>query len=268
MTGIPTELATHAVAYTLVLARLAGLFVFAPMLASTAVPLKVRSLFAVMLAAALYPTIATIVVPPATDIFGLLPLVIGESLVGVTIGLLAAIPIFSVQLAGLIMSQQMGISLAAAYNPALDTESDVMGELLLYVAFSVFIFSGGLESLFLCVGHSFQTLPVGGFVPAMAPATLLISLISAGFELAIRVSAPVLVIILLETLASAFVMKTIPQINILTIGFAIKIVLGLLGLTLAIATIDRVVGDDVTGVSRVIFNWVQSLGPAPAPSAD
>lgn len=256
---------SHAIGFLLVLSRLGGLFVFAPILASTTVPLRARAMFAIMLAAAMYPTVSLTAAPSGDlDIASLLPIVLSEALVGLSIGLLAAIPIFSVQLAGMVMGQQMGLSLAGVYNPAIESESDTLGEILLYMAMGVFVILGGLEALFLAVARSFERVPMGGFGIARVPLDHLTGLVSAGFELALRVAAPLLCIILLETIATAFIMKTIPQLNIMSIGFALKILLGFLAIVAALAAVHQVIGDHVSGAIRFISHWAQTLCLRPA----
>jgi flagellar biosynthesis protein FliR len=53
--------------------------------------------------------------------------------------------------------------------------------------------------------------------------------------------------------------KTMPQLNVLSVGFAIKIIAGLLMLTFALYAIRDVVGDEVTRVLSDIQRWVASL---------
>ena len=74
-------------------------------------------------------------------------------------------------------------------------------------------------------------------------------------ELALRISAPVLAIILIETIATGFLMKTMPQMNIMSIGFAIKIVLGFAALIAAMGAIDATISGHVVEVGRALMSW-------------
>src|SRR5262249_53461138 len=140
--------------------------------------------------------------PIELNLFSLAPSIFGETLIGLSIGLLAALPMFAAQLGGLIMSQQAGITLGQVFNPSLDIEADVFGQLLQYVAIFAFVSLGGLDSLFLSLASTFTRVPVAGATASLAPTDLLVGVAGSGFDLALRVSAPVLCIVLIETIAS------------------------------------------------------------------
>jgi flagellar biosynthetic protein FliR len=136
--------------------------------------------------------------------------------------------------------------------------------LLLYTAMAAFMALGGLEAAFLAVARGFEHMPPGamaaGGVGGMgggAESALgrAVALLHSGFELALRVAAPVLCILMLETLAAGLVMKTMPQLNILSIGFAVKIVLGFMALTAAVYAVGEAVGEGVQGGLRAVLMW-------------
>ncbi|MBX3386108.1 MAG: flagellar biosynthetic protein FliR [Phycisphaeraceae bacterium] len=260
----------HTVPFLLVLFRLSGLFVFAPVLSGTIVPSKVRVLMCVMLAAGMYPAVSH---EPAdwsgVDALSLGWIVAGETLIGLAIGLVAALPIYAAQLGGLIMGQQMGMGLANVYNPALDVEGDTVGQLLLFMAMTVFIALGGLEVLFLAVAGSFASIPAGfaltggsNDVGSLSAGwlDLLVGVLGSGMDLAVRVAAPVLCIIMLETVAMGFVMKTMPQLNVLTIGFAVKVLIALLGLVLALKAIEQSMHEEIVQVMRAVIRVFGGAG--------
>lgn len=273
----------HVEPFLLVLFRLSGLFIFAPMLASPMIPVRVRTLVVLMFTVALYPTLAAgspagdAPAVPEIDLFSLIAAGFFEVLIGAAIGLLASLPMFAAQLGGLVGGQQLGLGLAGIYNPALDTESDVLGQLLVYVALAVFAAAGGLELCFIALARTFEHIPPGGaFLHAgrilggadgggggggVGVTGLLVGMIGSGFEVGLRIAAPVLGIVLLETIAAAFLMKTIPQINIMSIGFAVKVVLGIFILALSMGALTEALGDDVRNACDRIILWASSPGP-------
>ena len=250
----------HIAPFLLVLFRISGLFVFAPMLGGAIIPLRVRTLICLAFAIAIYPGLPIDhVAPTSLDLFSLGPAVMAEVLIGTAIGLLAALPIYAVQLGGLIMGQQAGMGLAQVYNPALETESDVLGQFLLYAALVTFVLMGGLEALFVATGASFGSVPAGKAALGMAPTELMTGLVGSGFELALRIGAPVLCIILIETIASALLTKTIPQINIQSIGFAVKVLITLLVLAASSGAIMHATGTDIADTLDIILAWSENI---------
>jgi flagellar biosynthetic protein FliR len=273
-----TPLIPHLVPFLLVLFRLGGLFIFAPMIGSPVVPVRVRTLIALIFAVGLYPTLAASPSRVPLDLFSIGFAAFFEVLIGAGIGLIAALPMYAVQLGGQVGGQQLGLGLAGIYNPAVDTESDVFGQLLLYVALSIFAAMGGLELAFISVAHTFGHIPPGeawanasvlvgggGGHGRLVLGDLMLGLVTSGFDVALRISTPILGIILLETLATAFLMKTIPQLNIMSIGFGTKVILGLFILTVSVGALSEVIGDDVRHTCDAMVRWAAGdplpLGP-------
>jgi flagellar biosynthesis protein FliR len=250
----------HVAPFALVVSRIAGLMVLTPLLANRLLPRRFRALIAIMFAAAVYPGLAgQWHLAPDADLVTLLPLLASELLIGVSIGFLAGLPIVGLDAAGYLMGHQMGLGLARVYNPEVGEDTDIMGQLLMYIGLAIFVSIGGLESMFLALMSTFEQVPVGAFAADRLPMDVILGVLSSAFELAIRVSAPVLCIVLLLMIAMGFVMKTMPQINILSVGFALKIIFGLGILILALIAIQSAATDEIIRVTNLIVQWAQSL---------
>ncbi|MBL0927097.1 MAG: flagellar biosynthetic protein FliR [Phycisphaerales bacterium] len=249
----------HVPVFCVVLARMTGLFVFAPLLSSAAVPRRIKALLAVALALAVYPTIdhaAAAALP--LDLYVLGPLMASELLIGVTIGLVAALPMMSVQLGGLIMGQQMGIGLAGIYNPVMEIDGEQIGQLLFYVMLLSFLAVGGLELMYGAVVHTFAAVPPGGFSVTRAPLDLLVGVIASGFVLALRMAMPLLAIIFLENIAIGFLGRTLPQLNIMSMGFPLRILIGMFVVTASVTAFGHAMGGELERAIGVIERWALS----------
>ena len=71
-----------------------------------------------------------------------------------------------------------------------------------------------------------DSVPLGGFRVDGAVIDLILGLLTSMLHLAFRVAAPLLCLVFLETVAMGFIARTVPQMNILSIGFALRIVIG------------------------------------------
>jgi flagellar biosynthetic protein FliR len=255
MVGIETIYA-GGIAVLVVAFRFAGLLLFSPVLAGAAIPESAKIFLVVVLAAAVFPGLEQSWHRPHTfSLLTLAQLFVTETLIGAAIGFVASIPILAVQLGGQIMGQQMGMGLAQIYNPELDANTGVVDQLLFYGALAVFISFGGLEAVFIAMTNTYQHIPLGSMTLTALPLELVVGTLAAGYELAVRVAAPVVAIMLIETVASAVLMKTIPQINILTIGFSIKTIAGLAGLAAATSSIMLVFSDEAARVLTMLTDW-------------
>jgi len=249
----------HAPPFVLVLTRLSGLLIWVPLLSAAMVPTQVKAFLSLALAAAVYPTVAPAVVPLRLDLYELAPLMASELLIGASIGLLATVPLVTAQLAGLIMGQQMGLGLAQVFNPTVDIEGDNLGQILFFASMSAFLVCGGLDALYSALVHTFSTVPLGGFAMDRAPLDLLVSLVAAGFAVALRVSMPVLLILALENVAIGFISKSVPSLNIMVFGFPIRVMLGLLIVVLGVGAMLGAIMAGITDDIERLETWVWSL---------
>lgn len=245
-----------AAPFALVAFRLAGMLIGAPLVSAQAVPLRFRALLAVMLAAAVFPALpGALHGAPAVDLAGLAGLAATELLLGVSIGVLASLPLTGLMLGGHMMGHQMGLAIAESFNPETNSDSSAVGQLLYFLGVYTFLALGGLDALLVGVLNTFHTLPIGAMAITDAPLDLFLGVLSSSWELAVRVAAPVLGVILMVLIAMGVIMKTMPQINILSIGFAVKILVGLGTLTLTLIAVEEAVGDELHDVLDAILLW-------------
>ncbi len=249
----------HVTSFSLVLARIGGIFLFAPALGSPIIPARIKGLIVVALTFVVYPSVAATPIAGPVDLISLAPMMLGETLIGLSIGLIVAIPVMSVQMGGLLIGQQMGLGLGTVYNPAIDADGDVIGQVLFYLALAIFMAIGGLELIHIAVMRTFEHVPLGAFTTGQAPLELLTGVVASGYALAIRVAAPVLCIIMLETISTGVLMKTVPQLNVLTFGFPIKIIAASTMLIAALPFIDQAVRGETIAVIDSVFLWIRGL---------
>jgi len=223
----------------LVVFRLSGLAIFAPVIGSPAVPVKVKALLVFLLGVATYPALAAGPLAGqhvSLSLGGLAPLIVCELLVGAVIGFLAVLPMVAMQMGGLVMGQQMGLGFARVYNPAMDDEGDVLEQALFFLGLATFLAMGGLEQMTLAVLRSFEYVALGGVGDVIRVGghgldnglmRLLTGVLLAATELALRVSAPLVCLFFLETVAMGFLSKSMPALNLMALGFPMRIIMGL-----------------------------------------
>jgi len=254
----------HAIPFLLVLFRLAGVFIAAPLLSSTMLPMRFKFLIAFMLAAVVYPVLpGAMQTAPTFDLFALLPMMVAEALIGFVLGVLAAVPLQCLEASGTLMGQQMGFGLARVYNPELDAEVDLLGQLMFYLGFGAFLALGGLGHLIGAIVETFRRVPIGGSGLIAAPLEGFLSLLLSGLELALRVSAPVTAIILLLVIVFGVIGKTMPQMNVMNIAFTFKVAAGLGIIALSTLSISNVAGDEVAHALRFAQRWASGLEARP-----
>lgn len=240
----------HLAPFLLVLFRMSGIFFFAPMLGSMTVPVKAKIILTLSLSLCVYPmllqpgsaalaNVAPVVAHPISVY--MLPVAVAmELLVGYVIGFGASLPMLGMQIAGQINDQQMGLGFGSIFNPDIDAQLGAVAQFYYLLGTTLFLIIGGDRVLLSTMVGSFGHIPLGGFEMTHDIFTLIIGLLTAAFELALRVSAPLLCLIFLETVAMGFLARTVPQLNILSVGFPIRIIAGLCILIASLAVVIHV----------------------------
>lgn len=220
--------------FSLVLARVSGLVMTAPILGASEVPMRVRALLALAFALVIAPTqVATSDVLAAGTI-GYLLTIVSELLVGVALGIGVMLLLAGMQIAGQIISQMSGMSLAEVFNPSLDAEVPLFSQLLYFFALAIFVSIGGQRLMLAAMLDTFVTIPAGtASIENHLPETLA-ALLGQSFSLGVRAAAPAATALLLATLVLGLVSRTLPQLNVLTFGFGVNalVTFGTLSLSL------------------------------------
>lgn len=257
-----SPLLPHVVPWSLVFTRVLGLMIFLPMMSGGSIPVKFRALLGAMIAVCAY---AMPEVRASADVdVGLIelgPLLLEEMVIGMGIGAIAGLPFVAIEIAGHVMGYQMGFALAQAYNPELDVNLNSIGSMLFLIALTIFAGIGGLEALFIGLLETFETLPVGTYDTRQSPVETLLDVLTAGTEVAISIAMPVLAVVMLILIAIGFVMKTMPQINVMSVGFALKIVAGTAMLAVAVFTIDDAIAAFTEHGVLEAIGWSRTLVP-------
>lgn len=242
----------------LVAARLGGLALFAPVYGSPVIAGRIKAFLFLGLAVVSLPVLTASGVFAGTaelTLWALLAAIAVEVAVGAIIGFIALIPMLAMQTGGLIMAQQMGLGFARFYNPAMGDEADVLENLLFLLALVTFIGLGGIDWTALAVLNSYQYVAVTGLSLDWSFASMLSGLIMAAFEIGMRVAAPLLALVFLETVAIGFISKTVPQLNILSLGFPLRIMIGLATIIVGVVVLEGVLIDFIDDVLGVMMNW-------------
>lgn len=223
--------------FVLTAARVSGLFLVSPALSPSGVPRRVKVGLAVMVALVVFPVLpaasASLDVGAMT-LGAFLVGMIGELAIGVTIGLVAAFVMAGLEMAGLFIGQQTGLALANVINPISGTSVSVMGRFYSLFGLVIFLIIGGHRMLVAAILKSFQAVPLAGAwqgqpgagAAAEPIALRIVSLSGQIFAIAVAVSAPVVLALVLTTLALGLIARTVPQLNILAVGFPVRIWLG------------------------------------------
>jgi len=163
----------------------------------------------------------------------------GEMLLGATFSFGFIMAYGATQVAGRLLDVQMGFGVASVLSPTTQAPSPVVGSMFGMAFVAVFLALDGHHVLLQALSVSVRTIAPGQVVESIAWSGLL-EHSSIVFVFGLALAAPVMFALLLADLALAVFARSMPQLNVFILSFALKIVLGLCGLALSIRVAERV----------------------------
>jgi flagellar biosynthesis protein FliR len=246
--------------FTLVLARLAGLTATAPAYGASEIPLRIRALLALTLGLLILPTQWHTAVEYPENVMLYLVMVGCEAAIGACLGLGVLIVMHGMTLAGEMVGHACGLTMAEVLDPSLDESVPLFSRLLFLVSLTVFLCLGGHRMVMAGLLETFQTIPAGKGTLPDSLADGLVTLTSQSFVLGVRAAAPVVTALLLATLLLGLLGRTLPQLNVLSVGFGLSAMLAFAGLALTFGTAVWAFADQIQPSLQTVLN---ALTPHP-----
>ena len=211
--------------FLMTLARVAGLFVFVPIPGMGSRSTQARIVLSLCMAMALFPNWPH---PPADlpggEIAGWL---IAETALGIGIGLTVSFVLEGFYVAAQIMGLQAGYAYASTIDPNSQADSSVL-VIFAEMAVGLLFFALGLDREVIgTFARSMQVAPAGSFVLARGVAAQLLFLGGMMFSTGVRLSLPIVAVLLLIDISLALLGRVNAQLQLLTIAFPVKMMVAL-----------------------------------------
>jgi flagellar biosynthetic protein FliR len=264
LTAIAPEIGTAWLGFVALLAlRIAATFAMTPVLYAVPLPASVRVLLVLSLSVALASGIS-LPTGSETDWDSFLTAAIAELALGATLGLGILLAFGAFVVAGQLLDVQLGFGIAQVIDPVTARPVPILTSAFQYLAIVVFFLLNGHHALLRGIRYSVERFPVGApwslvnaVEPLMKQATGLFSL---GFALA----APVVFCILLVEFVLGVVGRNLPQMNMFAMGIPVKIVVGLIALSLWFSGIGGVMTRVYASIATTWDAIFVAANPLPA----
>lgn len=215
--------------------RFAVLAATLPLLELRTVPPLWRFGLAACFSAALAPGIAAGLAPGTLDLSwsSLVMEALRSLVVGALLGFTVNLVFTAVRFAGSVAGMQVGFAIVNAFDPMSNSQISVISQLYYLTSVLIFFAVGAHHILVTAMFQSCLVVPPYAPVDPAAGAWHVVQEFSQVFSLGLRIAAPVIVVLLLVSASMGVVVKTVPQINVLVVGFPVKIAVGLVTLGLS-----------------------------------
>jgi flagellar biosynthesis protein FliR len=219
--------------FMLVIARIAPLFIVAPMFSSKMIPARVKGVAAVGLAVGIAP-LATAGERLPIDVMSLAEIAAKELIVGLAFAFAIAVLFAAVNAAGGLLDTLIGFSFGALVDPITGNNSSIVGQLYAFTGVAIFIAVNGDAWVIQGLFRTYELVPlvdqpsvsslVGGVQEAF----------SGIFVAALELAAPVVLAVILTDAAFGVVSRVVPQLNVFAVGFSAKVTVALLVLSVSL----------------------------------
>jgi flagellar biosynthetic protein FliR len=212
--------------WSMVFLRAGGLLVVFPVFSSPSVPTRLRVALGAMLAFLIAPGLPAI--PwEAAGLSGLVGRMTVEVAVGILFGSICRFIFYAMELAGALISAEIGLSLPAGFNPMGSTQGTLPGAMLSFLGVVLWLSLDLHHWLLVGFKRSFELLPVG--VAQLSEPVLNEVLTWAGlvFVVGLQISAPVMAVSFIISLVFAVLGRAVAQMNVFTESFAVRLFVGL-----------------------------------------
>ncbi len=221
-------------AFILVFIRVSSIILMIPVFGDTVVPSLVKWSLSLLIALMLFPLVRSGIGPLGN--LGVFPLALrigGELLIGISIGFTARFIFAGIQMGGELLGFQMGFSIASVIDPTSNVQVSVVSEFMYMISLLLFLGVDAHHIIISAISESYQVLSPLSVHYSGEFTQVMLRLSQEVFMIAVKISAPVMAVLLFTNVALGVVARTVPQINIFIVSFPLQISVGLLfvGLT-------------------------------------
>lgn len=182
-------------------------------------------------------------------------LLIGETLIGVIIGFYVSIIFAAFSTAAQFFAFQMGFSASAVYDSLSQVENPLLGQFFNFAAILLFLQNHWFQKLFLTgLRQTFISLNVFNLIDGREKlVTFLLKGLSNLFADAFVIALPIMGTLVLITVCTGLLSKAAPQMNLLSEGFPVMILLSFFLLLMIFKPLsDFFIRSFSTGISELI----------------
>lgn len=246
--------------WLLIFVRIASFVFIAPIFGQSAIPNQAKIGFSFFVSFVLYH----LVDPVSFDHIGIISysmMIIKEVLTGLLIGYAANICNSIVFFAGNIIDMDIGLSMATEFNPEINSEVSMTGNIYYYFIMLLLMASDMHIYVLRAVCDSFQLIPLGGAeIGWDSLMSAMTQYIGDVFVIGFRIFLPFFACIMILNCILGVMVKVAPQLNMFSIGIQLKLLVGLVTLYLTIFLMPHLAEFIFDEIKTMVVMFIHGLG--------
>ncbi len=211
----------YIIGFILLFFRLGAMFIAVPIFSHQSIPPSVKASMAFFFTIVFYPSMPPLEIE--INVTTIVLAILSEFMFGLAIGIILQLAYNIITFAGGQISFMMGFSMASAIDPQSGVSMPIISQFLSLMALMVLMSINLHHWVLLFVHDSLATIPLGGFIMSEDLFNYIIYATSRMFMVGFMIAFPIIALSWLADIIFGMLMKTMPQFNLLVIGFPIKI---------------------------------------------
>ena len=244
------------IVWVLVFLRTGAFFMGIPLFAGRMLPMKIKTAFGLILALLINPLIPANL-ELATTFAGVILLALNEVCIGLLLAMTVRMIFFAVELAGYLISYEIGLMASNSVNPLLGSSDATITTLLYYFSLLVFFVSGIHYDVLKAFIMSFEILPIGNFFLSTNPMREFVREVSRVFVIGTLMAAPFIALNFLVNVSFAVLGKAVPKMNVFMTSFSVRILGGLVLLVSSLLLLTSYILDNSRRSVEVMLGIIQ-----------
>lgn len=241
-------------AFLLIFCRIGCIFMLMPGIGDPYVPARVRLQLALLTSFILLPLLSPQLPALPDSTLRAAEYILIEIGSGIFIGFIMRLLFSTLEVVGMLIALQIGLSNAMVLNPTIQSQGSIMGAMLSMLGVVVLFESGLLEMTLKAFAQSYAVFKPGVFLPIGDMSHFVSQSVNDSFSLALRLVAPFMILGIVFQLAGGLTVKMIPQMQIFFVLAPLQILFGLAIFAATIGTIMTLWSKGYEDIFMRIFN--------------
>lgn len=232
-----------------VLFRITSFFLATSIIFPNGTPQLFKVCFSLMLSVMMTLNIEVSV--PIENFYDLIRYGTFETINGLILGYIVNVCFYSLKMAGKLIDNQLGLSMASTYDPNTQTQATVVENLMYFIGVVVFFSINAHHILISSMQNSFKIIPVGYSILDYNFSYIL-KVFLQYFIMGIKISIPIIVVLIMTDLITGIISRSISGLNVMIVGMPLKMLVGILFFMSSLPFILNIIKDIIKQLKDVL----------------
>ncbi len=247
--------------FALILIRMSTFIISAAIFSTSNIPVHLKILTSVVFTIVVFQSVATnsALVRLSESQGDLLMLAGREVLVGIVLGFVTRLFFFAVSMAGEIVSVSTGLGQAQMFNPIMGSMSNAMEQFYSIIATLIFLSMNGHHMMITGLVESFTTTPIAQLSFGYASFAEMVMKVQSFLIIGIKISAPVLISMMIIQFGMALLSRVVPQINVMVTSASVTVLIGFIIMFISLPLLAMQISGVVDFSMNEFFKFLRTV---------